>query len=379
MPATNHQQLAKDIRPERSRENFLKVLADMACRETFSNYFLSAAWAIEYISRLPASDFFAGYYLNGGPDAAQSVVYFSQGMRSSPMSRCHLSLGFNEATSPQFDSITTECNGILVNQGAAFAEWIPAILSHMVTEPEWEELRFNALPVADAERLQKAAAELGLLSHVFSSRKTYLTDLALIQDRFGGDFLTSRSANSRQQIRSAIKKIEATYGPLNIERATSTDIAHNWLDLLGELHLKRWNAKGESTGFADPHFVAFHHSLIDGLFQSNQIDLLRVTSANNVVAYLYNFVVDGKAYFNMSGVCYEQFGLYRPGILAHYTAILFYLARKMDTYNFLAGTHRYKESLSTYSETQMNIIVRRPRIEFRVEALLRAAKRLLNA
>ena len=378
VPAENDLDLTKNIRAEKSRERFLDALTEIARRETFTNYFLSASWAAQYIARVPSGDFFAGYYLEDGICEAQSLAYFSHGTRCSPLSRGHVSLGFNEATSAEFESITTECNGILANSRAEFAQWIPALLSHILKTPEWEELRFNALSARDAVQLQDAAEKLGLLSHVFSSRKTYLIDLAFIRDRFAGDFLASRSANSRQQIRRAIKKIARDYGSVEIERASSAEVAHNWLDLLGVFHLRRWNAKGELTGFADPHFVAFHHSLIDGLFDSTQVDVLRVSSADKVLAYLHNFVVDGKVYFNLSGICYELFASYAPGILAHHAAIEYYQDRQMNIYNFLAGTNRYKESLSTFNETQIDIIVRRPLLKFRIEGFFRSVKRLFN-
>ena len=374
----DRQHINKNLKTEISRASFLSALAATAREEKFTNYFLSGAWTKEYVSRLPDGDFFAGFYLTDGTDSEESIAYFSRGTRSSPMSGAHISLGFNEATTAEFDSITTEYNGMLCNPSARFAHWIPTILSYLTTIPHWDELRFNALTSADALALQQAAANSGLLSHIYSHRKTYLTDLAFINNRYQGDFLASRSANTRQQIRNSIKKIETAFGPLELSRAASADIAHRWFDALGELHSKRWNSESELTRFADSHFVQFHNSLIDCLFESGQIDVLRVMAGDTVVAYLYNFAVGNTAYFNMSGVNYDSLAAYRPGILAHYKAILFYQANGMHTYNFLAGTHRYKESLATHSEEQTNIILRRPRLKFRIEAVLRRIKRFFS-
>ena len=354
----------------RSRADFVALLERWTDVSGASNYFLSNDWAREYLKRWPDDDFFIGMQLS-----SDALVYFSRGIRSSPLSRRHRSLGFNESSSRELDSVTVEVNGLIGPSTIALSKWSPAILQRLEALGGWDEIRINALSTSDADELAVAASSMGLLTHVYNIRDTYLVDFAWVGRQFNGDYLASRSSNTRQQIRRAVKGIEGQYGKLDITRASSAVEGHAWLDAMAALHRKRWNADGNNNGFANPGFGSFHHSLVDSMIEAGTLDILRVCAGNETVAYLHNFVIDGRVYFNMSGIDYERFEPHRPGTLAHYLAISRYQTQGLQAYDFLAGTNRYKQSLATHQERQTSLVVRRPLLRFRLEAILRRIKR----
>jgi hypothetical protein len=312
---------------------------------------------------------------DGSRAAGAGLLALSRGVRSSPCSRGHLSLGFNEPSSPDFSGTSTEANGLIGSPPGGFDGWVPAILQHLATVPGWDELRINALSDADAGCFVQAAADLGLLAHVFGERQTYWVDLDGLRERHGGDYLASRSVNTRQQLRSAIKRLRVEQGGFSLTRAATRAQGHEWLDALSVLHRQRWNAHGETGGFANPAFARYHHALVEQMLDSGGVEVLRAAAGDQTVAYLYNFVVDGRVYFDMSGVDHGRYARYRPGLLAHWQAIEWYQQRGMRIYDFQAGTNRYKQSLATHSANRIDLILRRPWFKFKVEAAARWLKR----
>ena len=221
----------------------------------------------------------------------------------------------------------------------------------------------------------RSATDLGLISHLNAKGLTYWVDLDHIRSQYAGDYLASRSANTRQQLRRSLRKLRDTHGDLRLTRASDVTQGHQWLDALAELHKARWNTSTQTSGFMDPQFARFHHDLVETMLDSGEIDILEVRTGNEVLAYLYNYFIDGRVYFSMSGVAHEKLENFKPGILAHWKAIEFYQARGARVYDFQGGTGQYKQSLATHHLEQMSVVIRRPLLKFRLEAAARGIKR----
>ena len=340
------------------REEFLASLAALSDDPAHVNFFLSRGWAQRYISQWPQGEFFIGVRIapvTAAGDAA--LLCLSRGTRSSALSAGHRSLGFNETSGAELTHVTTEIGGLLGGTGVKFDESIADILRQLVAIQGWDELRVNALSAHDARHLVRAAKDLGLISHTFSRSETYWVDLNQIRDQFAGNYL------------------EDKHGRFELSPASGADQGHEWLDKLGALHRKRWNTDRESSGFENPHFGRFHHGLVSDLLECGEIEILRASAGDEAFAYLYNFVNNGRVYFSMSGVEYERFAPYKPGVLAHWQAIELYQARGLHTYDFMTGTSQYKQSLCTHSMAQETTFVRRPSLKFQLEAAARWIKR----
>lgn len=174
-------------------------------------------------------------------------------------------------------------------------------------------------------------------------RSAPFADLAAIRTA-GGTYLASRSANTRQQIGRSLRR----YGDAALVRAETATEAQAWLDELIVLHAATWERRGKPGAFADPFMRRFHAVLVARALADDQLDLLRITSAREVIGLLYNFRVGGRIFAYQSGLSHRPDApQLKPGLTCHTLAIEAALAAGAEVYDFLGGDDRYKQSLAT--------------------------------
>ena len=283
-------------------------------------------------------------------------------------------IAVNESTDQDFDEVTIEMNGFYNTSRSNFQDSFSALLSHLLQMPHWDELRFSGLIDEHGLSAARIAKNFGLNARVFRRRPTYSIDLCAVRDSFGGDYLATRSANTRQQLRRSLRALVADMGPTSLEKASNTAEAIQWLHDLAPLHRARWPSGKKLIGFDNPKFVAFHENLINGSFGSGDIDLFRLSAGDKPIAYLYNLKFKGHIGFYLSGIDYSTAERYRPGMLAHWLAIEHYLSAGANTYDFLAGQNLYKERLCTNQREMFDLIFWRPRPLLRLENTIRNLK-----
>jgi CelD/BcsL family acetyltransferase involved in cellulose biosynthesis len=191
-------------------------------------------------------------------------------------------------------------------------------------------------------------ADGGLRLRITAERPSYLIDLAEIRATTG-DYLATRSRNSRQQIRRSMRLFEDA-GPLRLAPAASLDEALATLADLKILHQRYWRAKGKPGAFASPFFERFHRALVTDAWPAGKIDLLRLTVGTRTIGCLYNFVHEGQAYAYQSGFDFGSDGRCKPGLVSHSLAAQRYLDAGLRRYLLLAGEGQYKVTLATHSE-----------------------------
>jgi CelD/BcsL family acetyltransferase involved in cellulose biosynthesis len=152
---------------------------------------------------------------------------------------------------------------------------------------------------------------------------------------YAGNYLATRSANTRQQLRRSLRALEKHFGKTRLTAASCTTEALKWFKEIAPLHRARWPRDGKPTQFDNPKFVAFHETLINSSFDSGSIDLLRLESGGVAIAYLYNLKSGGHVSFYLSGIDYALARKFHPGMLAHWLAIERYLSNGGSAYDFL--------------------------------------------
>lgn len=177
------------------------------------------------------------------------------------------------------------------------------------------------------------------------TRGAPFVDLAAI--RAGrGTYLATRSANTRQQIGRSLRR----YGDAMLARAETAAQAQAWLDELIVLHAATWQRRGKPGAFADPFMRRFHAALVTRALADGQLDLLRITSYDEVIGLLYNFRAGGRIFAYQSGLSHRPDApQLKPGLTCHTLAIEAALASGAEVYDFLGGDDRYKQSLATSS------------------------------
>jgi hypothetical protein len=331
------------------------------------DFFSSRDWIRNYLSVWEPQDFYA--------TCSQPGVVLSKGISRSRMNRNYCTLGFNAASSSRISSITIEKNGFLGRSSETFRDDFYEFLSSLNTQKDWSELRLPGLNAEQAMTVQEASREHNLLSFEFANTQGYSCNLNLVRSKSGSDYLSSRSANTRQQLRRAKRQIEAKLGEVQIDEATNLEDADQWLEALGKLHLDRWDTGDPIVGFRNPTFVAYYKSMIRATLPVGQLQFLRLRAGERILAYLFSICYRGRVNFLMSGVDYQGTEDMKPGLVAHWLAIERYLEKGIEVYDFLPGTNRYKQSLSTDEYQSVTIVLRRKKIDFLIEHALRLIKR----
>nr|WP_280856055.1 GNAT family N-acetyltransferase [Pararoseomonas indoligenes] len=167
----------------------------------------------------------------------------------------------------------------------------------------------------------------------------------------GGDYLATRSANTRQQLRRSARAL-GRRGPLRLDRAEDAGEALRWFDRLRSLHEATWKTRGQPGAFATPFLLRFHRALIAAAAARDELDMLRVTAGGAEVGYLYNFRLGGRVSAYQSGLAAAEAGSpEKPGLTCHAMAVQRALEAGDAVYDFLAGDAQYKRSLANGAGT----------------------------
>jgi CelD/BcsL family acetyltransferase involved in cellulose biosynthesis len=166
------------------------------------------------------------------------------------------------------------------------------------------------------------------------------------------DYLETRSANTRQQIRRSDRHYQRS-GPISTERAATLPAALQMLEELQRLHQASWTARGQPGSFAAPFFLRFHRALIAAALPRQEATLLRISCGSQTIGILYSFSFRNRMHAYQSGFDYQPGrGPAKPGLTCHHAAINLACAEGFAVYDFLAGDDRYKRSLSDHAHTQ---------------------------
>lgn len=278
------------------------------------------------------------------------------------------SLTLNAVGSDEFDALLwIEYNKMLgeTNIQAVFSQFLEAYPNG------WDEL---FIPGLDAQ------SELGkqLLAQSFKGLQfydeqvipAYFVDLKQVRDN-QNNLIPILKSSTRSQIRRSYK-LYRERGEISLECANSVDRAIEIFNELMTLHQKSFMGRQRTSHFASEQTQDFHHQLIRERFDYGEIQMLRIGYGEEVIGCLYNFVFQGRVYFFQSGMCYEKDNRLKPGYMCHVEAIQFNAAQGHAMYDFLAGTERFKVSLSNGQHN--NMIwgrLQKPRLQFGLERWLK--------
>ena len=314
----------------------------------------------------------------GGPSGDLGLALLGFGtQRRHRILRSRL-IAINESTDPDLDEVAIELNGFYCSDSARFSESFDQLLCSLANRSDWDELRFSGLIDTRSRVAQALAAKHGLRERIAGRRPTYSVNLDTVRQGYASNYLATRSANTRQQLRRSMRGLEKHFGETRLLAASRTAEAMDWFRKLASLHRAKWQNSDKTTQFDNPKFVAFHESLITRSFDSGAIDLLRLESGGHAIAYLYNLKSGGHVSFYMSGIDYALARKFHPGMLAHWLAIERYLSDGESVYDFLMGQNQYKERLSTDRAEMIDLVFWRPKLALDLEDFLRRVRQLVS-
>ena len=160
----------------------------------------------------------------------------------------------------------------------------------------------------------------------------------------GSDYLDSRSANTRQQIRRSNR----SYAGLTLTAAADTAQALLFFEAMLPLHGRTWHDRGVAGAFATDFMRRFHRALIGAAAPRGEVEMLRLHAGATDVGYLYNFRMNNRVHAYQSGLDHAGAGPHgKPGLSGHALAVRRALAAGDAVYDFMAGDDRYKRSLAS--------------------------------
>lgn len=271
------------------------------------------------------------------------------------------------------DQIWIEYNGFLC-QGLHKEGVVSAFLSHIATEPDWDELVIGGLTSSNSQLFDSLS---DLNRRDLSEAPTFGVDLENLA-HLSKPYLSQLSKNTRYQINRSFKLYCQLEGEVRLEFAEGLEQAIEFFNSAGTFHLARWGDRLGESGYANEYFVDFHHELIRQAWPLGLIDLIQVKAGDKILGYLYNFLYCGKVYFYLSGLVDENDSKLKPGLCGHSMAIQVYLEKGYGYYDFMAGEARYKASLGCRSEDMFQVSYRRSRLKFQIEDGIRRLKKSLG-
>jgi CelD/BcsL family acetyltransferase involved in cellulose biosynthesis len=272
-----------------------------------------------------------------------------------------------------YDELTVEHNGLLVDEQCAEEASRVFLEDCLSSRHAWDELYLSGVrcgsPLEIVAREQSPTCPLLTVK----DRPYYWVDLDELRQS-GRAYLSTLGSGTRSQIKRAMKFYAAEFGPLVVQEPESVDEALKVFDELVEVHTPYWQSRGHSGAFTAPSARAFHERLIRQRFETEEIQLLRISAGPVLLGVVYNFLLCGRVYSYQTGFSYSEENKKKPGLVCHTLAIEYNLERGFHSYDFLAGDHRYKLQLASHDGTMRWLKFQRPRLKFRVEGLLRTVR-----
>jgi CelD/BcsL family acetyltransferase involved in cellulose biosynthesis len=295
--------------------------------------------------------------------------------RSSPMLWSTHGLGLHTTGEPTQDVITIEYNGFLVDR-----EWVgkaePEALAFLTRGMTVSGQRRDEVHLKGVTSEYECFLPSSTLAHIASRKPSWRIDLASVRAS-GRPYLEHISANTRQQIRRAIRLYEK-HGKLAAKWAADDVEAGRFLEGFKALHQRYWTSRGEPGGFAYPFFEGFVRRLAQCCIPRGTIEMVEVSCGSEPIGYVCNFLHKGHVYAYQTGLRYDPDPKLKPGLVSHYLCIEHHLQRGAHTYDFMAGDARYKASLGEPGPEMLHLIVQRPTITLRTELALRRTKHKLD-
>lgn len=317
-----------------------------------SSFFLGWTWTGAWLDSYGVQPELLAITDGEGRDIA--LALFGHAMQPRLLGRS-ATLSLNQSGDPAADRPFVEYNGLLTATGHE-GEAAQAALPALERRNDWRTLRLSGIapdsPLLALPARRKVCVDVA---------PVYQADLAAVR---ASDYLSLLSANTRSQIRRAIKDHGGSLP--EITAATDAEI-EPWLADMRMLN------QGRHAGNAwdDPAFRTFAAMLARRGLQSGEVELLRFTGAEGLVGLLLNFVHRGVAMNYQSAFAAPLSAKDKPGLLCHAAAVAHYAERGLTRYSLLAGKDRYKQSLATCEDSLQWWRIERfsPRLE--AEALLR--------
>jgi CelD/BcsL family acetyltransferase involved in cellulose biosynthesis len=298
------------------------------------SFFLGWTWIGSWLKSTSADPELLSITDETGQDRALALFSLTQDRRRlGTVPTLHL----NEAGDKDKDRPFIEYNGLLLARDAGVAV-VDAALDALFARKDWRALKLSGLEPRDPLARDPRARRHIQRDHT----PAYFVDLHSVRDA-NGEYLFLLSSNTRSQIRRSFKD----HGDPQVEQAQLPSQIDDWLADMERLN----RGRHEDNAWEHVGFRRFVQTICHAGLGNGEVELLRITTGGALTGYLVNFVYRGRAMNYQSAFVEPKTSKSKPGMMCHSAAVERYACRSdLQIYSFLAGSDRYKQSLSTGSE-----------------------------
>jgi CelD/BcsL family acetyltransferase involved in cellulose biosynthesis len=258
------------------------------------------------------------------------------------------------------DVLFIEHNDFLVHQADSAAIRRAMLTAWSRASKPNAELHLPGVRAADWAFLEQA--HLGQRHRVQIS---YALDARLEGRGAPEDHTALLGAHTRRMVRRSCKEYEK-HGPISVEEAASKEESLAWFEALLMLNSDRHASKGSHSKCLAPHFRRFHIRLLEQATEG--VRMVRVSTENQVIAYLYAFIQGERAYVYQSGLDFSnKHNNARPGYVGHILTAAAWARQGVHVYDFMAGEARYKENLSNRQDKLDWVVLHKNDLSHRLE------------
>jgi CelD/BcsL family acetyltransferase involved in cellulose biosynthesis len=280
-------------------------------------------------------------FVLGELDGPCAIAVLAGGVSKSrgpfPIRTLHL----GTAGEPDAETVRVQYNRVLV--GDAHREHFLRGIAKLAPriDLKWEEFHLDGFSEDEI---------LPLLAHdrAFEAdpRVCYIADLNAIRAD-GGTVLGSIRKEPAKKIRRSMRRLEETYGPIQLEWSAGIDEARAIFEEMRDLHQQRWEAVGEPGKFGSDRFDGFHRELVERLFANGNILLARVRAGDQTLGCDYSLIDGDRILAYQWGIAQLEDKRLSPGLVTAAVVMQEALERGYGAYDWLSGDVFYKKQLST--------------------------------
>ncbi|HVW03019.1 MAG TPA: GNAT family N-acetyltransferase [Planctomycetaceae bacterium] len=217
---------------------------------------------------------------------------------------------------------------------AALADW----MTQARGADRWDLLNFDEVDPTDLclATFFDAMRKRRSLLHVRAGSSCWRVD-------FNGDwedYLATFSKGHRKQIRR-LERGALEDGRARLRQAVTREDAARGMDILIDLHQRRWRSLGDCGCFDSPRFTAFHREVVEAMRSIGALRLSWLEYEGQPVAAEYHLGRGGVVYAYQSGVDPDQLDL-EPGRMIAVATIKQALDEGYASFDFLRGDESYK-------------------------------------
>jgi CelD/BcsL family acetyltransferase involved in cellulose biosynthesis len=219
---------------------------------------------------------------------------------------------------------------------AAFAKTFLEYLDQQ--RDRWDIVRLNTLPTDSSVANQ---IEQLLSNAQWTSFKSGRECCSIFLPSTWEQYLATLSSEERNNIHRYRRRLERRYA-VRIYRCSHEHQLPTCLDALFRLHQLRWQERGEQGTFASPERRPFYKRLSTRLLTKNRLEFWILELNGQIAAAQFAMRYRDKVYQLQEGYDPEH-SSNRVGMILRAEALKQLISDGVRTYDFLAGSDKYKE------------------------------------